>query len=472
MFEPSISRLLGASLAASMLLSGCIVSHVDVARPELPLPESLPAKSAATTELPDTWWKVFADPKLDQLMDEALAHNADVAIAAARVLESRAILGATSADRWPTVNVEGNATRAQQSSLTSPFPGAGTPATTYTVQGTVGYEIDLWGRYLRAAQGARARLLASEFDRDAVRLSLTGDVARSYYSLLAAAEQLQRAQETLAARDESVGIEKIRFGAGESDESTFRRTEAEAASSRIALQQFQLEVAQRTHALGVLLGRSPQALVSETIATEGIDLPAAPTLPAGVPSSVLERRPDVRSADASLVAAAADIGAARAALYPSINLTGAFGWASPELSDLFTDPAEAWSLAGGILQPLFQGGRLRANVDRNEAIRMQRQAEYSRTVQNAFRDVLDALRGQELLSGISQTTTDQVNALARAAELSELSYSQGEIAYLDLLDVRRNLFQSQIALVGAQRDALVNTVDLALALGGGVPATE
>lgn len=471
MSDRPLFRPAALSLAAAMALSGCIVSRVDVERPELPLPETLPAAAQAVA-MPETWWKLFGDSALDALMDEALANNADAAIAAARVLEARAILGTATADRLPTVNLEGNATRAQTSALTSPFPGAGSPATTYTVQGTVAYEVDLWGRYTRAAQAERARLLASEFDRDAVRLSLTGDVARGYYSLLAAATQLQRARETLAARDESVGLEQIRFDAGESDESTFRRTQAEAAAARIAVQQFELEVAQRTHALGVLLGRSPRALVEQAIAAEGIPLPEPPALPAGMPSSVLARRPDIRAADASLIAAAADIGSARAALYPRINLTGAFGWASPELDDLFTEPAEAWSAIGGILQPLFQGGRLRANVERTEAVRMQRQAEYARTVQNAFRDVLDALRGQELLSGIRQTTTAQVEAIARAAELSELSYSQGEIGYLDLLDVRRNLYQSQISLVGAQRDALVNAVDLALALGGGVPAAE
>lgn len=464
-----LPRFLAASLLC-LSLGGCVVSRVDVERPEQVLPQALPATPAAV-DMPQTWWKLFADPTLDALMSEALANNTDAAVAAARVLEARAILATVRADRLPTVNLEGNVARSQASALTTPLPGAGTPATTYTVQGTVAYELDLWGRYTRAAQAERARLLVSEFDRDAVRLSLTGDVARGYYSLLAAATQLQRARETLAARDESVGIEQIRFDAGESDESTFRRTQAEAAASRIAAQQFELEVAQRTHALGVLLGRSPQALVEQAIAAES-DLPEAPLLPAGVPSSVLERRPDVRSADASLVAAAADIGSARAALYPRISLTGAFGWASPELDDLFTDPAETWSAVGGLLQPLFQGGRLRANVQRTEAIRMQRQAEYARAVQNAFREVLDALRGQELLSGIRQTTASQVEAIARAAELSELSYSQGEIAYLDLLDVRRNLYQSQISLVGAQRDALVNAVDLALALGGGVPAAE
>jgi multidrug efflux system outer membrane protein len=200
--------------------------------------------------------------------------------------------------------------------------------------------------------------------------------------------------------------------------------------------------------------------------TTGV-LPVAPVLSPGLPSTVLERRPDVRSAEAALIAAAADIGVARTGLFPTINLTGTYGSASQELADLFTDPAKQWSLAAGLLQPVFQAGRLRAAVERANALQQQRQAAYARTVQNAFRDVLDALKGQELLGGIRQTTAEQSSALARAAELSELRYAAGEIAYLDLLDVRRNLYQSQIALVGAQRDALTNSVSLALALGGG-----
>jgi multidrug efflux system outer membrane protein len=365
------------------------------------------------------------------------------------------------------VSIEGNAARRFDSVLAGQSPDPGVARDSFSAQGVVTYELDLWGRYTRSSEAARARLFASEFDRDAVRLSLTGDVARGYFSLVAARQQLDRAHETLAARRESVGLEKIRFDAGESDEATLRRTEAEAATSAISAQQFELEVAQRTLALGVLLGRSPKDLMESTFT--GV-LPPTPALSPGLPSTVLERRPDVRSAEAALTAAAADIGVARTGLFPSITLTGTYGSASQELADLFTNPAKQWSLAAGLLQPVFQSGRLRAAVERANALQQQRQAEYAKTVQSAFRDVLDALKGQELLGGIRQTTADQAAALARAAELSELRYSAGEIAYLDLLDVRRNLYQSQIALVAAQRDALTNSVSLALALGGGTAA--
>jgi multidrug efflux system outer membrane protein len=182
----------------------------------------------------------------------------------------------------------------------------------------------------------------------------------------------------------------------------------------------------------------------------------------------MERRPDIGAAEASLESAAADIGVARAEMFPNISLTGLFGSISTELGDLFTEPAEFWQASGSIVQPLFEGGRLSANVARTKAVREQRKAEYARTVQSAFREVLDALQGQTLIAGARDANAEQVAALARATELAELRYQQGDIAYLELLDVRRSLFQAEIDLLAAQRDALLNTVDLALAVGGGL----
>jgi len=191
-------------------------------------------------------------------------------------------------------------------------------------------------------------------------------------------------------------------------------------------------------------------------------------IPSGLPSDVLERRPDIRAAEAQLEAAAADTGAAKAQLFPSISLTGAFGWASLELEDLFSSPNEGWSVAGAVLQPVFHGGKLRANLHRADAVREQRRAEYAKTVQVAFQEVLDALQGQSSLQSIEASATEQAKALERATELAELRYSSGDISYLELLDVRRDFYQTQIDLISSRRDALTNTVDLALALGGGI----
>lgn len=449
-------------------LSGCIVSHVDPQKPELPLPVALPEQEQASTPLPNPWWTLFDDAELNGLMEEALAHNPDVAIAAARVMQARAALGMANADRWPAIDAEGYATRSKDSLYVNSVPGISRYRTIYTVQGAASFELDLWGKYLRASQSARAQLLNTEYGREATKLSLTGDVARSYFGLIAAAQQLARGRDTLNTRVESLRIEKLRFDAGESDEFTFKRAEADAAATRKSVHQLELELVQRTNAFGILLGRSPQDLVDRAIQAQRTELPAVARLPAALPSSVLANRPDIGAAEAALNAAAYDIGVARAQMFPSISLTGVFGSVSPELSDLFTKPAEAWSATGGILQPIFQGGRLRSNLKRAEAVREERKAQYSKTVQNAFREVLDALQGQSLIAGVSEANTEQVNALSRATDLAELRYQQGDIAYLDLLDVRRGLFQAQIDQVAAQRDALLNTVDLALAIGGGL----
>lgn len=458
-------------LMLALSLGGCVVSRVDPGVPETPLPEALPPQAATVSALPDPWWKVFGDATLDGLIDEALAHNPDVTIAAERVAEARAILRIANADRLPSLDIEGSATRTKDPAFITEAAGQDRHQTLYSVQGVVGYELDFWGRYQRASQAARAQLLSTEFGREATKLSLTGEVARSYFGLIAAAEQLARARDTLSSREESLRLERLRLDAGESDEFTFKRAQAEAAATRVAARQLELEVVQRTNALGVLLGRSPKDLIDNAVTTQGISLPEPVTLPAALPSSVLERRPDVGAAEAALIAAAADVGAARAQLFPSITLTGAFGSLSPELDDLFTEPFEAWSAIGGLLQPVFQGGRLRANVARAEAVKEQRRAEYARTVQIAFRDVLDALRGQELIASVRSANAEQVAALNRATELAELRYGQGDIAYLELLDVRRSLYQSEIDLVAAERDELLNTVDLALALGGGLGAS-
>lgn len=461
-------------VAIGATLGGCFVSKVDPQKPDMPLPDALPAQAMETSPLPNPWWTLFNDAKLNELIVEALQHNPDARIAAARVMEARSFLRISNADRLPQLNLEADATRSKQSEASlaqqglGNIPGFATQQTLYTVQGTVGYELDLWGKYQRASESARAQLLNSEYGREATKLSLTGEVARSYFSLIAAAEQLARGRDTLASREEAARLEKFRSDSGESDEFTYKRAEADAAATRVSTRQLELQVVQLTNALGALLGHSPKALVDEAIAVQGINLPAPVQLPAALPSSVLEQRPDIGAAEAALNASAADIGVARAQLFPSISITGALGSIAPDLDDLFTGPAKVWSATGGILQPIFQGGRLRANVSRAEAVREQRKAEYARTVQQAFREVLDTLKGQSLISGVREASDEQVAALARATELAELRYAQGDIAYLELLDVRRGLYQAQIDLVAAQRDALLNTIDLALAVGGGL----
>jgi multidrug efflux system outer membrane protein len=465
-----------ATLCA-LALTGCALTRVDPDTPELTLPQALPAAQptpggdavSPAASLPDPWWRIFADAELDRLIDEGLARNTDVAVAAARVAQARAEAQIIGADRLPTLDIAAGASRSRQSVIRQPVQGARVTSNEYYVNAGVSYELDLWGRYQHASEAARARLLASELDRETVLLSLSGDIARAYFALQAATSQLYSALETLVNREESLRIERIREEGGESDEFTLRRVEAEVASARTSAHQFELEEARRANALAVLLGRSPREMIDERVsfADEPVSGPA-PTLPAGLPSAVLENRPDIRAAEAQLEAAAADMGAARAELFPSISLTGVFGWASLELEDLFSAPNEEWSVAGSILQPVFYGGRLRAGVSRADALRQQRRAEYARTVQTAFREVLDGLQGQNSLHTIEASATEEAKALARATELAELRYHEGDISYLELLDVRRDYYQTRINRISSHRDALTNAVDLALALGADI----
>jgi len=469
-------RTLFAPLAA-LAVAGCALTRVDPETPELTLPQALPdAQPAAggdavspTASLPDPWWQMFADPQLDRVIDEGLARNTDVAVAAARVAQARAQADIVGADRLPALDVAAGASRSRQSVIRQPVQGARVTSNEYYASVGVSYELDLWGRYQHASEAARARLLASELDRETVLLSLSGDIARAYFALQAATSQLQRSSETLVNREESLRIEKIREEGGESDEFTLRRVEAEVAAARTSTQQFELEAARRANALAVLLGRSPREMLDERVAVADATMTGSvPTLPSGLPSDVLERRPDIRAAEAELEASAGDMGVARAELFPSISLTGVFGWASLELEDLFSAPNEEWSAAGAILQPVFYGGRLRAGVRRADALRQQRRAEYARTVQTAFREVFDGLQGQNSLQAIETSATQEERALGRATELAELRYKEGDISYLELLDVRRDYYQTQINLISSHRDALTNAVDLALALGADI----
>ena len=468
-------RLLAATVLAAAfasVLGGCALTREPVNTPRLPLPDALPAVDGATADLPSPWWTIFADDTLDALVREALASNTDLQAAAARVAEARALAGIAGADRWPTLDLEAGATRSRESRLTSP-PSEGDEATRtdYVVRGVVAYEVDLWGRFAHSSDAARERLLATEFDRDALWLSLTGETARAYFALAAAIGQYEQARATLASREESLRIEKLRFDGGESDELTFRRVEAEAAQARALMREFEFAVEQRQNVLGVLLGRAPRDLTGQRILPRELPMQTAvPLLPAGLPADVLARRPDIRAAEAQIAAAAGDVGAARAALLPGIRLTGSYGSASLELDDLFTNPADIWSVSGALLQPIFQGGRLRSNVARTRALQEQRRADYAGTVQRAFREVLDGLQGQDSLRAVESARATQVASLRRATDLAELRYAEGEIAYLELLDVRRGLFAAEIELISARRAALANTVDLALALGGGPPA--
>ena len=463
------SPLLMATLVA-VTLAGCMTLGPDYKRPQVDMPEQWPG---ATTGEPvsSTWWKAYGDPVLDQLNDEALAHNLDLRRAIARVDEARAALGITRADQYPGVSADASASRnriSQETLITVP-PGVDPKYNDYQAALNASYEIDFWGKYRRATEAARAELLGSQFNREAVRQALIADVARGYFNLRALDAQAAITRRTISTRQASTALQRMRFEAGVASEFDLRRVEAEAAQAEALLPTIEQQLAAQETALSVLLGRSPRAIVTQPVERgAAMDaMTAPPSVPSGLPSQILERRPDLRQAEQSLIAANARIGVAKAAYYPSISLTGFFGAESSALSGLFDPQARFWQFAGSAAQTVFDAGRTRSQVGATQARQQQALAQYQSAIQNAFKDALDALVAQRKAHEVMDAEQKRIDALQSSMKLAELRYDNGVSSLLDLLDSERALLDAELTRVQAQRAQLAATADLFKALGGG-----
>jgi multidrug efflux system outer membrane protein len=449
-------------------LAACTVGP-DYKRPQNELPAAWPV-SAGDADVSARWWTLYADAQLNLMVEEALGHNTNLRLAAARVDEARAGLTVVRADSLPSVSANGSAGRSRISERSGNFfPGIPTEFNDITVQLKASWEIDFWGRYRRATEAARGDLLASTAARDAVQLSLISDVVRGYFTLRALDSQVEITRRTIATRRESLKLQRMRYDAGEASQLDLRQVEAEAAQAEALLPSLEQNQAQQENALAVLLGRSPRALMEGAIdrglALDALLLP--PAVPAGLPSDLLQRRPDIRQAEQQLIAANARIGIARAAYYPSLSLTGMFGFESEKLSNLFSGPARIWQFGAGVAQTVFDAGRTGAQVDIAQARNEQQLANYQGTVQNAFREVKDALIASRKAAERSVAEQNRVKALRDAYRLADLSYKSGESSLLDVLDAERGLLDAELNQVQAQRDQLAATADLFKALGGG-----
>lgn len=470
------ARATGAAglATAGLLLSGCLTLGPDYERPELPLPEqyhSVTGEGAGT--VPDDWWKLFEDPWLDALVEEALAANQDLAEAAARVDEARARAGLAQAERLPQVFAGASGAREQFSEATAQFP-PGEPLEVETYRSTVNlsFELDFWGRLARLSEAARAELLASVEGRRNVRLAVIAETVTAYFDLLALDRQLAIAAATLESRQEAVRLQRLRFDAGTISGLDLAQAEAELAATEAAVPFRQRVLRQIEDRMSVLLGRIGGEIAR---ASEGDRQPEEgalyalqlPEIPVGLPSELLARRPDVAAAEQRLVASNARIGVARAAFFPTIALTGYAGSESDELSGLFRSGTSIWGIAAGLLQPIFQGGSAIRGVEIAEARRRQSLASYAKSVQVAFADVEDALIARSTGTLEREALERQVAALTRARRLARLRYEAGDSSYLDLLDAERGLFRSQLEWVIARRAELGSAVLLFKALGGG-----
>jgi outer membrane protein, multidrug efflux system len=434
-------------------------------RPTAEAPAKFRFEDAQARDTANTaWWTQFNDRELERLIGIALVENKDVLIAAARVEEFYGRYGAQRGQQFPQASVQGQGASQRSSRVGTPgIPFGDVTADQYTVDLGVSFELDLWGRLRRSSEAARADLLAVEENRRTVILSLVSAVATSYVTLLDFDRQLEVTRSTAKTRAESLRLFELRFQGGVISELELQQVRSEYETALAAIPQGEKQVAQQENNLSVLLGRNPGGIARGST----IEKLALPAVPAGLPSELLERRPDIRQAEQQLIAANARIGAAKAAFYPSISLTGLLGTASAGLSNLFEGAAKTWTYAAAINQPIFTGGTLLGQLAVSEAQQKQALFSYQKAIQTAFGEVENSLVDQAKTREQVAAQRRQIEALGRYAHLARLRYDNGYTSFLEVLDAERSLFQSQLQLSQTQGQLFTALINLYKALGGG-----
>jgi multidrug efflux system outer membrane protein len=451
---------------ALLMLTGCAVGP-NYKRPPVTVPGTYRGLAAdsepqATASLGDEkWWTVYQDEQLQALIREALAQNYDMRIAAARVLQAQAVLGITRADQFPTITGGASA-----SSLSLPrtktLPGF--ESSSNQVNLSLFWELDFWGKFRRATEAARANLLSTEWGQKAVVSSLVSNVASAYFQLLELDAEMEISRRTLASRRDSLRLTEIRAKGGATSLLDVRQSEQLVYTAAASIPDRERRIEQQENLISILLGRNPGPV---TRGKPLVENPLLPVVPAGLPSSLLARRPDIQSVEQQLVSANARIGVAKAAYFPEITLTATGGYQSSALTNLFSGPAGFWSFGGQLLQPIFTGGRIRSNVRLTEAQEQEAVLVYQQSIQQAFREVSDSLvayrKDQEFRAQQQLVTT----AAQDATRLSGVRYQGGVTSYLEVLDSDTRYFDAQLSLAQAQLNERLALVQLYNALGGG-----
>lgn len=451
------------TIAIGLALGGCAVGPT-YERPEVPIPAQWEVNIQTANDLANTtWWEQFRDPVLNDLVRIALQENKDVQIAAARVEEYMGRYGVTRSEQFPQIGADVAGTRTRNSENSAITPGTN-PVSAFQVDLGISFELDLWGKLRSATAAARAQLLATEEAKRTVILTLVSQLANSYVQLLDYDKQLAVTRDTLRTRSESVRINGLRFKAGLISELDYQQAVAEYQNAAVQVPLLERQITQQENAISLLLGHNPGKIARGVVS---LDQLALPQVPGGLPSDLLERRPDIRQAEQQLIAANAQIGVAKAAFFPSISLTGLFGYASTDLSDLFKGPSRTWQFAGALVQPIFTGGALTGQLQVAEAVQKQALLNYQQVIQNAFAEVDNSLVAVKKLREQLKDEAAQVNALQRYLDLATLRYQNGYSDYLTVVDAERNLYTAQLQYVQDQGSLFAALVNLYKALGGG-----
>jgi multidrug efflux system outer membrane protein len=462
----STSQQIVSGVFAAALLAGCAIGP-NYRRPTVTEPQVFrgqeAAEAASLADLP--WWEVFQDIILKNLIQEALRNNYDVKIAAARVQESRAQVGVARSEFFPQIGYNFQVQRARnlgaQFGLSSPKP---TITDVYLGALSASWELDIWGRIRRSTEAAQANLLATEDARRGVWLTLVSDVAQAYFELLALDVALQIARDSTDAFQGTYNLFQDRLKGGVASKLETSRAEGALGVSQATIPEIESQIVAKENQISILLGRDPAPIPR---GTPMYAQPIAPTVPAGLPSTLLERRPDIRQAEEQLIRANALVGVAKAEFFPKLSLTGLLGAASPEISALTSGGALVWSVAAGLSGPIFQGGRILSNYRATLAEREQTKAQYQQAVLTALREVSDSLTALAKLSDAETGQDRAVKALDEAVQHATDRYRFGLASYFEVLEAQQQLFPAQQTLAQIRRDRLIAYVLLYKALGGG-----
>jgi multidrug efflux system outer membrane protein len=452
----------------SLAFTGCTVGPrykrppVDVPTAHRGIDQEDPGQTGAASLADQKWWELFQDKELQQLIHTALEQNYDVRIAATRILEAQAQLGIIRSNQFPQVNA-GSTTAIQRIPAQASLPVA-TNGSATQLSVSAAWELDFWGKFRRATEAARANLLASEWAKQQVISTLISNVATAYFQLRELDLELEISRETLTSRRDSLKLTQLLADHGATSMLDVRQAEQLVYTAAEQVPDLERRIQQQENLISTLLGKNPGPVTRGLKLTEQ---PHIPQVPAGLPSALLERRPDIREAEEQLVAANAQIGVAKAAYFPQITLTGDAGYQSAAITNLFNGPGGFFSLAGALTQPLFAGGKISSGVKLTEAQKEEAVLTYKQTIQQAFQDVSDSLIGYEKDQEFRQQQQLLTNAAGDAAHLSDVRYKGGATSYLEVLTNQTNYFSAQLNLAQAQLNELNALVQLYRALGGG-----
>jgi multidrug efflux system outer membrane protein len=455
------------ALILAAMISGCTVGP-NYKRPSVDTPANYRAAPAsetasdASSDLGDAkWWTVFQDDQLQNLIRVALQQNFDLRIAATRVLQAQAQLGITRADQFPTLSgaAQIGSTRQAANTLFHGFE-----ETTGQISLSASWELDFWGKYRRATEAARANLLASEWGRRAVVNTVISNVATAYFELRALDLQLEISKQTLTSRQDSLKLEQALEQNGSTSLVDVRQSEQLVYTASETIPNIERQIEQDENLINILLGRNPGPVDRGRRLT---DQPHPPSIPPGLPSALLERRPDIQQAEAQLIAANAEIGVAKAAFYPDIALTGNSGYQALALAKLFSGPSSFWTVGPTLTVPIFTAGKLRSNVKLTEAQQQQALLTYQQTIQQAFRDVSDSLIAYQKNREFREQQELLTASAEDSAKLAQIRYQAGVASYLEVLTNDTNFFAAQLNLATAQQNELTALVQVYNALGGG-----